>query len=411
MTFKIVLNLNGLQHINQKLYVFLEKRDQSRLLVDFVESGAFQSFITIIETVISGIDIKDPSMVLIKNYKGKKGREGVTYELNTEAIEHVIANGQIISTLQNSVVIGFEIDMANNPHELFKGSKSFNQEERWELNLELSSKKELPKIELDGKTKVVVRNVGQGSWNELFVDNKLKLIFDIGTSYQAKRVQVEKLNLGREELIQKDKPGVIISHWDIDHYHCLIPMSDETLSSIQFFCFRNYLPTLTSRKIYSRIRELLSSKNVYPIEPFPKAEKGLGYAPLKKIKNDSKNVIFYNSCKHQDRNQNAICLAIRKSKSSVVLPADTHYKQISKSILPDLGYENEHYLIVPHHGGKAGNFLYKIDKSSKLKTAIVSVGRNSYGHPNRDYLNQLRGIGFKVKSTMIMKRDFEIELK
>lgn len=397
-------------HVNNIPYVYVEKVFGDTILVDFVESGAYVSFLRSIGSVSNGKSYLDPSMILIKNYKQKKVREGVTYALNIGVIQKITQDNRINQYNLDSFIIGYQIDLIENDDELLGKSKSFTYMEKFELNLEQLPNHDIPEIEIKGSIKVLVRNVGQGSWNEIIVDNRTELIFDIGTHYLTKRTDIQSMLMDKEHIFLTDKPGIIISHWDIDHYHYLMGLSEEALKSIRFFCSRNYLPTMTSRMIYFKIKELIGPSSMYPVEPLPVPEKNLGYAKLEKINPNAKYIIYYNSTLHRDRNQNAICLVIRKTNSSIVLPADTHYRQISNCILPDLGFENKHYLVVPHHGGKAGKFEYNLKKIKFPQSAIVSVGRNNYGHPRSEYLENLQNLGFKILQTKFLNQDIEIEL-
>ena len=349
-------------------------------------------------------------MVLINNYTQKKVQEGVTYDLNGTTIQKILQDNRITQFQQNSLIIGYQIDLKEEDDVLFGKSKSFSDIERFEFNIEQYPNHTIPEVEIKGDIKVLVRNVGQGSWNEIIINNRTELIFDIGTHYLTKQTEIHEMLKDKEDIFLKDKPGVIISHWDIDHYHYLIGLSNEALKSIRFLCARNYLPTMTSRMIYFKIERLIGHMSMYPIEPFPKPDKSPGYAKLQKINPNAQNIIYYNSTLHRNRNQNAICLAIRKVNSSIVLPADTHYSQISNCILPDLGYENDHYLVVPHHGGNAGKFVYNLKKIKAPQSAIVSVGKNSYGHPISEHLQHLRDIGFKILQTNSLKKDIEVVL-
>jgi beta-lactamase superfamily II metal-dependent hydrolase len=398
------------KHINQTPFVYIEKVHQDSILLDFVESGAFISFLESIGSASNGKTFEDPSMILINNYRQKKVQEGVTYSLNSEAIQKILRDNRINQYQQNSFIIGFQIDLKKDDDELLGKSKSFTEIERSQLRLEQFSNHAIPEIETKGETKVLVRNVGQGSWNEIVINNRTKLIFDIGTHYLTKRTDIQEMLKDKEEIFLTDKPGIIISHWDIDHYHYLIGLSDEALKSISFFCARNYLPTMTSRMIYFKIERLIGNNHMFPIEPFPKPKKSLGYAQLQRINPIAQNIIYYNSSLHRNRNQNAICVAIRKSQSSIVFPADTHYSQISNCILPDLGFKNNHYLVVPHHGGNAGKFEYNLKNNSNPQSAIVSVGKNSYGHPIKEHLQNLRDFGFRVLQTNNLKKDIEVIL-
>ncbi len=403
-------------HIADSIYVYVERFDQASntVLVDPVESNTYNLFLDIIRAVAPNKGISDPSMILIKNYHQKKLREGTTYEMDQKVLASLVALGQVnIFQIQgDSLIIGYQIDLSNIKDPLFLKSKSFSFEERFYLNLDFRTKNDPKKIEVDlnEPVSVTIRNVGQGSWNEIRINNRLALVFDIGTHYFTSKEDVKAIIGKRETTFQEHKPNVVISHWDVDHYHCLKGMSDETLSSIQYFLCRSYLPTMTSRMIFVRIQRLIGQENMFPLAPFEKPEKSLGYAPLIKLNDDAQNLIFYNSCEHRNRNQNAICMAIRRPNSSIVLPADVHYKQISNCILPDLGFENDHYLVVPHHGGNAGSFLYDLQGKAKPTQAIISVGKNSYGHPIDRNIDRLRKTGFRVLQTRFLGKDVDIDL-
>ena len=55
-------------------------------------------------------------------------------------------------------------------------------------------------------------------------------------------------------------------------------------------------------------------------------------------------------------------------------------------------------LKVPHHGSKYGMTKSWLE-AVHPKLAIISVGKNSYGHPNPDVLSRLASIGSKIFRT------------
>lgn len=56
-------------------------------------------------------------------------------------------------------------------------------------------------------------------------------------------------------------------------------------------------------------------------------------------------------------------------------------------------------LKVSHHGGKNGSSKQFIDALSP-EAAVISVGRNNYGHPSHDVLNRLTSAGAKIYTTI-----------
>jgi hypothetical protein len=55
-------------------------------------------------------------------------------------------------------------------------------------------------------------------------------------------------------------------------------------------------------------------------------------------------------------------------------------------------------MVVPHHGGKAGEYKYNLIPGVKPKDAIISVGKK-YGHPRLDYVRALKFDCFRVYKT------------
>jgi len=61
--------------------------------------------------------------------------------------------------------------------------------------------------------------------------------------------------------------------------------------------------------------------------------------------------------------------------------ADEVVKQLAAS-----GVERVEYLKIPHHGSKNG-LTENLLKTSEPKLAVISVGKNSYGHPHKEILD------------------------
>lgn len=63
-------------------------------------------------------------------------------------------------------------------------------------------------------------------------------------------------------------------------------------------------------------------------------------------------------------------------------------------------------LKVPHHGSKYGMTAEWLS-AIKPELAVISVGRNSYGHPTQEALEALKAVGAKVMRT---DSDGEVEV-
>jgi len=390
-----------------EVYVSIEKYipEENIVLFDFYDSNEFTYFNTLLGTERS---IEQPSMVLIKGYKLRKVREGSKYIIDGKTIRQ-IREVALHSTVEDSFLIGYEITLTDDITEFFTKSKTFSPFVKHIRREDQSTHNNIEDLDIDqtGKISVIVRNVGQGSWNEVYVDDKICLVFDIGTIYHTKKSVMQAI-IGNKDLdYKKDKPICIISHWDVDHYHFLLSLTDETIRSFSKFICRGILPNLTSRIIFSRIQALNPTAiRALLAEPAPSGTK---YSTILKCINPTNpKYLLYNGSVNNSRNKGGICMAIRTSEKSIILAADMDYGQISDHVLPDLNYPNDHYLVVPHHGGNAGNFIYKTGTNLRPKEAIVSVGRNSYGHPKRKYLTDLKNLKFTVRQTRMTGTDIKI---
>jgi competence protein ComEC len=75
---------------------------------------------------------------------------------------------------------------------------------------------------------------------------------------------------------------------------------------------------------------------------------------------------------------------------------------VGKEILEKIAQENSigpvNYLKISHHGSKTGTSLELLDLLQP-QMAVISVGRNSYGHPAEEVLDLLKDKGIKILRT------------
>lgn len=227
------------------------------------------------------------------------------------------------------------------------------------------------------KIKVICRNVGQGNCNEIYYNDKLIIVYDIGTSIYATKEQVNDFIKNLFPLYDKDKPILILSHWDLDHYHILKGMLGQNKYPFSaFFYIGGKLPNSTSEYIISCFDNVQSIVK-YPITRkenkkicpelsveclFPQAIQDLG------IKLFAPNVI-------NTRNNSELVCTIKKSERLFIFPGDSLYEQLAKIINGE-----DISMVVPHHGGDAGPMeTFPVDK---VKKAVFSYGKNNrYNHP------------------------------
>ncbi|RWU10567.1 ComEC/Rec2 family competence protein [Pedobacter chitinilyticus] len=400
---------NHKKNFPDDILVYIEEFDKRNktVLFDFYDSNEFAMFS---EYSNASLNIEKPTMILLKDYYGKNIQENTYYSIKRETITNWWENG-FMDEYENSLLIAYSINLSNFNfgEEIFDHSVSVNND--FESSHLICGKWNIDDLlfDLKGHIKVNVRNVGQGNWNEIIRDDTFLLVYDCGTNVDAKPSEIRTLIDQSNANYRNDKPVFILSHWDKDHYHCLLGMTDKELTFFSKYIFRNDIPNLTSRKLYSRIRNVKDYQDIYAIRAENRIPK-VRITSLTPLNDTTDQIVLYNSQYHKDRNISGLVLSLKTAKSSVIFSGDCQYLQLSQFVLPHLNYNHEHFLIVPHHGGKAGKFIYHNPGSMRFKQAIISVGKNSYKHPDKIYLSCLNTDFDSTETTLTTKTDILINL-
>jgi len=96
-------------------------------------------------------------------------------------------------------------------------------------------------------------------------------------------------------------------------------------------------------------------------------------------------------------NDLSIVLHLKYKDFDAILTGDITDK-VEKQIIQDYQFKDIEVLKVAHHGSKYSScqeFLEKVNPG----VAIISVGKNPWGHPTKEVLNRLQSIGAKVLRT------------
>lgn len=403
-------NSNNEQY--DEIYLIIEHyhKKENKYVFDFAGQSDFIDFIDLLD-LDEPMNVEGASMLeMVNSQKKKRFSDGTYYKLNRKWIRE---NKQRFNRRDNSTIICFEVDLTDDSiTSFFYGSGK--RQTYYELNA--NDPGEVMKL-LDGQwkhngnnpfDKLTVRYVGQGSWNEFSRENLIKVVFDIGTIYTASKTEVITYMRTRDQAYQLSKPVLILSHWDVDHYHMLLEAEDATIQSFTYFIFRNVLPNATSYRVLQRFRALNNAALMPVAAEVPHTGK-----TSKKVKRLTKGpyLHLYNGSRHWDRNVSGMMLSFQNLNVAAVCPADSEYQQIQGAILPQLNHKHHHYLVVPHHGGEAGKITYR-PIPAITKKAIISVGKDKiYGHPKSQVIQTLRDIGFHVTNFQFYHNDYEIPLK
>ena len=67
-----------------------------------------------------------------------------------------------------------------------------------------------------------VNDVSQGNWNEIRQNGIVRLVYDVGAPITASNTELQRYINQYAKQYAADHPYLVLSHWDMDHYHCLI---------------------------------------------------------------------------------------------------------------------------------------------------------------------------------------------
>jgi hypothetical protein len=393
--------------INGEILVTIEYYNKSDNLVlfDFLDLESFSSFIEFTEN--EQVKDEDPSMLLFSNFKfSKRLSEGVYYALNKKNLSNLV---KLFITVDDSSVIRFNIDLKGQDIRLFiENANNKLQEKGFAIknnnNNNFANLKEFFPSQIgEVKKELVVQKVGQGSWNEFLYSGEPKLVFDIGTSYFESKKEVKKLISKRESDYQHSKPIIIISHWDVDHYHLLLEADEMTIKAISAFVYRSRIPNKTALRLLNRFKKL-NPTIMYPIDEENPAPARTSDKLVKVW--SFMNFSIYNGSVNRSRNKSGLLLTYININIGVVLAADSHHEQINNFVLIDFILNHDHYLVVPHHGGDAGKFIYNNFKGLN-KDAIISVGKkHSYNHPLDSVRDGLKQRKFNIVNLKLRNENY-----
>jgi len=211
-----------------------------------------------------------------------------------------------------------------------------------------------------------------------------------------------------------------LTHPEADHLTGLIPVMDKY--KVQMFLAG---PEGNTTAAYASLTEKLQSFcRVSPCEP-PRGRLANPYAgekielgeitmetlwperewvisklsnyPIANYKSSQEGAVLGATTNHAKLNDFSLVFLLKYKNLAVLLMGDADAK-IQDEIMTASPLEEVDILKFPHHGSKTGireDFLQKISP----KEAVISVGKNSYGHPSKEALDLLEKYGVTVKRT------------
>ena len=217
-------------------------------------------------------------------------------------------------------------------------------------------------------------NVGQGDSALLSLPESTQVLFDAGRD----SITVERI---AEVMPFFDKriEFAVISHFDSDHIGGL----DEVMLSYEI----DKIIIANAQKDQDKARELIleAEKNDIEIKYVSKSDTIYFRAPVK-------GTVLWPEAGQEGLSDNDLSLVmhIEGAGKKVLMTGDIENKGqvyfFAKNKKEDLDTD---ILKFPHHGA-GGAFNEKLFELTSPEKVIISVGKNSYGHPNRDLLDYLK---------------------
>lgn len=239
----------------------------------------------------------------------------------------------------------------------------------------------------NGDIRLTVVDCGHGNWNEITTDTD-RVIYDAGASRRFTKAQVRALVAARGIASETRSISVVISHWDVDHYHALLEFEPGELAKLRVVFTPSQIPdTETYRRVFKR----LTSHGVVLAAQQPAIRSGASREIVLEQHWHKGAFTMFRATPGRSRNQTGIVLGVRGQSQVALLTGDHHYDKVLAAVSKMPTYhQSPCVLVTPHHGGVAG------DPSASAwlgvfpsLTTPISCGPNSHGHPIAEVESEL----------------------
>lgn len=318
----------------------------------------------------------------------KRLMRGCYYKLNLSLLKDFTFH-----RVENSLLVGGTYDLSKmnmpdgNDTELLQQHEPLEPEDLRHRN----TPQELPMlISATDDMQLYVKDVGQANWNELRFGNRLAVLFDAGAKLNASIAEVSSIFYSRKADLELSKPVLVISHWDMDHIHCLklIGQNDIPKYFSKLICV-DRIQSITAAGIYEKFIKSLGKKSVYCVSPAARTN-GINMHLWKNMG----CISIYLGEKSRNINYCGMTMFVKGMQKSANYTGDCRLTQAKSVYDQELMQGTEphgHVLVAPHHGGDYGASFRHY--STPCNDVVISVGRhNSYCHPQKDMLRYLRSL-------------------
>lgn len=221
----------------------------------------------------------------------------------------------------------------------------------------------------DGRMRVVFCNVGQGD-GAIVIKGNWQIVIDTG----ADNGKMERCLDRYIPFWDKNIEGVVISHWDEDHSGALYKV-------LRSYRVENLFESTASGKPLEKDikTSLLRAGDVIKYG-------GLNFRVIYPRDNDTSG------------NESSLVVVLDYMNRRLMFTGDIDSN--SEGEMMGWWKEKVEGVKVSHHGSSNGNSEAWLNRLSPA-VAVVSVGKNNYGHPTEIVLNRLKSMGVKTLRTDI----------
>lgn len=232
--------------------------------------------------------------------------------------------------------------------------------------------------------KITTYYVGQGNFSKITCKGEKEIIFDIGLSTFEPHTNFKN---SIDEIAKVNPEYIIISHLDIDHF-----LGVQYLDS-GIFDSANWIISIHGNLTQSALRLIayINSKNKNNLYLYDNCGQQLITGIVSLYQGTGQKILTCNS-----KNNGGLILKIKHNDKTALLPGDCIYDAMPRCLEGDYNF-----LLVPHHcckilqNSNISNFLPKYNGEQ----AVISYGKNPYGHPNPNHMAQLALQNFEVSLT------------
>ncbi|MBI3588903.1 MAG: MBL fold metallo-hydrolase [Candidatus Liptonbacteria bacterium] len=233
-----------------------------------------------------------------------------------------------------------------------------------------------------GPAKFYFLQIGQGDSTLVELPTGAQILTDAGPTKKVVD-ELQKVMAGSDRYIDL----VVVSHPQLDHFNGFNDVLDRY--QIGAFIFNGRESELPEWKgLMAKVKE----KKI-PLVTLAEGDR---------IKNGGNVIDFISPTKDfiqsAELNDTGLVELIKTEKMRMLLTADIG-ANVEKYLVEKFGGQlAADILKVPHHGSKYSSseeFL----KAIQPKVAVIEVGQNKYGHPTKEALDRLEGVGAKIFRT------------